>query len=197
MSTIRRAAGVTLPGIFIAFLWQSEPATAQVQDEASSWDAIKKCASIADEGDRHRCADDVLRKAGLLGAAAGAAQPQTVTGAGVSRAEPSVAASAPETEQTAAAVAPPRRTPPKRYKEKPDKTQDPEKFDVTVAEAVRTGDGKLNVTTTEGEIWRQLYTDSSLPMPSAGQIMKVKRNNLGGFMCRVEKWPTFRCRPDA
>ena len=55
--------------------------------------------------------------------------------------------------------------------------------------------GKLVVTTADGVVWQQLYSDVLLPMPRAGQSMRVWEGKLGGYMCRIEKSPTFRCTP--
>ncbi len=185
ISVSRVALSIMIP----AMVWGGIPARAETSSAASNWEAMTKCAAIADAVARHDCSDEVMRKAGLLGSAearpSGAA---ASAGAAPARSQPDSG--------TQLAV----QTPPgpevrsdRRYASRP---EEPRKFDLTLEKVVKRGDGKLVLSATDGSTWQQLYTDATVPVPSSGQLMSVKKNTLGGYMCRIGKWPPFRCAPN-
>lgn len=195
MTKIIRESGIAVTGMFIALAWGSAPAMAQTVNAADNWEAMTKCAAIADADARHDCSDEVLRKAGLLKEST----------------EPKVSkATEPEPKPTASAVAKPAAqaepSPAQSAAIKPSdsredfglegpkpKSDKDNRIEVTLERAVKAGDGKLVLITTDGAVWRQLYSNSLLPTPSAGEVMKVRKNSLGGYLCRVGKKPSFKC----
>jgi hypothetical protein len=68
-------------------------------------------------------------------------------------------------------------------------------IEVTLADVQKAAGRKYRLTDTDGVTWQQLYTPSSTVPPKAGQSMTVHKNSLGGYLCRVESTPTFRCKP--
>ncbi|HEY6456877.1 MAG TPA: hypothetical protein VIY90_16500 [Steroidobacteraceae bacterium] len=149
----------------------------------TKWDAITKCASLVDDGGRHACLDDVLRKSGLMPAAARAATsrqrfglPAPAVAAAVAPAPVAVVAA------PATAVAPP------SVKRAAD-----DLIQVTLAGVKRGGDGALVLNTTEGAVWRQIEAVDLHPDPVAGDTLTIKRTVFGGYMCQSKKWIVFRC----
>ena len=69
---------------------------------------------------------------------------------------------------------------------------------VTLAHVVLGGDGKLELTTQEGAVWKEVEDIPIRPTPRAGQAMAIRKTALGGFMCMPGKWRSFRCyrKPD-
>jgi hypothetical protein len=72
--------------------------------------------------------------------------------------------------------------------------KEPKRIDVTLQDAVKRGDGKFILTTTDGAIWFQTESGSEQPTPAAGDSMNIRKTLMGGFMCRLGKWPPFRCK---
>ena len=53
------------------------------------------------------------------------------------------------------------------------------------------GPNLLRVTTTEGQVWDQ--TEGPVARAKVGDAMVVKRNFMGGMMCKVGSAPPSRC----
>jgi hypothetical protein len=145
------------------------------------WAAMTSCARIAESGARRDCMEAVLRRAGLLPQTEAAAPPAPTPGpapqAGVAPAErPAVAAAAPSASFGLPAP------------ERPD-----ERLEATLTDAEVGGDGRLRLTTSEGAVWREVESDPILPAPKAGQAVTVQKASLGGFVCKVGRWISFRC----
>ena len=200
MTKTINVSGIPMMSVFVALVWLSAPATAQTSNAAANWDAMAKCAAISDDDARHECSDEVFRKAGLLKSVESTSSKSVETKPMKSAATtPTESAETTRSEPRKAAdvqPATPRSFPPRKLApvKEPD---DYDEIEVRLEQVDKAGDGKLVLTTTEGEIWRQLYSNSLLPTPRAGQLLKVKQNSLGGFMCRVEKSPSFRCKPSS
>jgi hypothetical protein len=164
------------------------PAT-HAEDSTSvqaKWDAITKCAPLVDDGARHACLDDVLRKAGLMPDAARAAASRQRFGLpapAVSVA--SVAAPVVAAPVAAAPAAPVAAQSAKRAPE--------ELIQVTLAGVKRGGDGTLVLNTTEGAVWRQIEAADLHPEPVAGDTLTITHTIFGGYMCQSKKWIVFRC----
>ena len=140
----------------------------------AKWDAITKCAPLVDDGARHTCLDDVLRKSGLMSDAARSAASRQGFGL---PAAPVSAVAAPVAAAPAAAAKP----------------APEDLIQVTLAGVKRGGDGTLVLNTTEGAVWRQLENAPVHPEPVAGDTLTIKRGLLGGYMCQSRKWIVFRC----
>ncbi len=149
-------------------------------DDSSSvqakWDAVTKCAPLLDDGARHACLDEVLRKSGLMPDAARAAASRQQFGL------PAPAGPASSAAASATAVAAP------SAKRAPD-----DLIQVTLAGVKRGGDGALVLDTTEGAVWRQIEAADLHPDPVAGDTITIKRTLFGGYMCQSKKWIVFRC----
>jgi hypothetical protein len=194
MTKINTLGGMALTGAVAALAWASAPTSAEASSAKDNWKAMERCAAIADADTRHACSDDVMRRAGLLEptTTASTAEPARAPEAAPSAPAPQTAAVVPAPEAPPAPARPPSAPPPKP---KLKKASERYHVEVTLAKAVLRGDGKLVVTTADGVVWQQLYSDVQLPMPRAGQSMRVWEGKLGGYMCRIEKSPTFRCTP--
>lgn len=205
-SSAAAASGLAALAIVLAMA-ATAPATAQTADVAAHWQAMTKCAAMKDATARHACADDVMRRAGLLKdagtAAVETAEPATPqqTQAEPEPETPQKTEAKPETPKPAATLTEEQREaflPPKRSEE--EKSGEPEEVAFTVKKAIRTADRKLALATTEGVIWRQLYSVGALtrmPLPKTGDAMTVRKGVVGGYFCKIERLPSFRCRPDS
>jgi|GEM_PF-2203321 len=203
--------GMVLAGALAVLAAASAPAAAQTPN-AATLDALKKCAAIADADSRHICTDAVMQGAGLLGSESPAAAPA----AGDNRAAKAPeAAAVPKAPKVAAPAAPApssgarqaeELTPAQRRafypeealaEEEKEKKENVDLIEVTLNEVSKTGDGRLVLTGADGVVWRQLYHRSAMPMPRNGDSMRVHKGALGGYLCRVEDAPSFRCRPNS
>jgi hypothetical protein len=194
MTKFSTMGGFALTGMVMAVAWAAAPTSALASSAKDNWKAMEKCAAIADADARHECADDVMRRAGLLvlapapGVAGNAEAPNTQA----SEPAPKAVAAVPTPETPAAPQRPASAPPPKPKLKSADERYHVE---VTLAKAIKRGDGKLILTTADGVVWQQLYINSFLPTPKPGASMRVWEGKLGGYMCRIEKLPTFRCTP--
>lgn len=68
-----------------------------------------------------------------------------------------------------------------------------DRITVTLKQVVLGGDGKLELTTQEGVVWRQVENIPIRPTPATGQAMTIRKTAMGGFMCMPSKWVSFRC----
>jgi hypothetical protein len=147
----------------------------QALSAEAGWGAITRCAAAPDADARHACVDDVLRRSGMLTAAAESASARKRFGLP----PPVPRAAAPE--QASAAGSP-----------QPHEHGD-DQLVVTLAQVDQGGDGKLALTTTESAVWRQVESTAVRPIPVPGQTMAIARTSFGGFMCKYGKWVAFRC----
>jgi len=165
---------------------------AHAEDSSSvqaKWNAIAKCAPLVDDGARHACLDDVLRKSGLMPDAARAAASRQRSGLPAPAVPVTAVAAAAVAAPTAAAssVATPA-TPVAAPSAKP---APEELIQVTLAGVKRGGDGTLVLNTTEGAVWRQI--EAAALHPVAGDTLTIKHTVFGGYMCQSKKWIVFRC----
>lgn len=164
------ATGLSSGLLAFAVAAQSGPGSAPIAGSEAGWAAMKQCASIPDDARRHACADDVLRRAGLLGDAETLAAERTRR---FGLPEPAAKATQPASTTPGAAKK--------------------DRVEVTLASVEDPGNGKLILTTTDGAVWRQVESQAIRPMPEKGQTMVVEEASLGSFMCRPSKWVSFRC----
>ena len=200
MTKLNSVSGIALTGVFVALAWISMPAAARASDAADNWEAMKKCAAIAENDKRHQCSDDVLTRAGLLGSPEARAA-EIRRGFGLQNPPPAAKQQAEaKPGPTEAKKTKEERSEVKKAKEgrsKPKKSDDRDRIDVTLAVIGQAGPGKLIFKTTDGAIWRQLESDTYLRRPAAGDSMNIRKNALGGFMCKIGKAPSFRCKQDS
>jgi hypothetical protein len=162
---------------------------AAAPDASSSWADMAKCGAIANDAERHACTDEVLRKAGMMASEeARSREHRKSFGMDLPRfripaAHKQVSAPAVKSAEASPPPAPVAPAP----------SEDPDKVTVTVEKVVQRGDGKFVFTTTEGAVWRQVESDAIMPRPRDGQMMTVMRTTLGGYMCMLSKWSSFRC----
>jgi len=145
-------------------------------DARTHWEAMKDCAALDDTAARHACTDGVLRGAGLL-------DPMDAPAA--------MAPAAPHAEDL---------TRSERNAVHPGEdawAEDIDQIEVTLAKAMRRGDGRLVLTASDGVVWRQLYRQGSMPVPKAGASMAVRKGALDGYICAIDLAPRFRCKPDS
>ena len=158
----------------------------------AKWDAITKCAPLVDDGARHACLDDVLRKSGLMpdaGASCGESPAVWIAGAGGSGSGGAVPAAA------SPAVAAASVTPPAAAVAAPSAKHAAGRSDSGHAGRLsnEAADGALVLNTTEGAVWRQIEAADLHPYPVAGDTLTLKRTLFGGYMCQSKKWIVFRC----
>ena len=176
MTKIDSVRGTALMGVLVVLAGMSAPSAARAADATENWEAMTKCAAIADNDKRHQCSDDVLTRAGLLGSPEARAA-EIRRGFGLQNPPPA---------SKQRAEAKPKPTEAKKTKE--------ERSEVKKAKA---GPGKFIFKTTDGAIWRQLESDTYLRRPAAGDSMNIRKNALGGFLCKIGKAPSFRCKQDS
>lgn len=160
-------------------------AQANSGDSAANWAAIAACAAMDEAAGRHRCMDDVARRAGVLSEArvAQAARedfgreerPRAVRSTPV----PTPAARAAETASSAAGAA----TRPAEIQE----------LATTVASVRTVGYRKLRVTTAEGSVWDQMQAETFTREPRAGEAFSIVRGALGGFRCQFGQASRYQC----
>ena len=193
-----------MTGALVALSWVSEPAVAETPSAAASWETMTQCAGIADADVRHACTDEVLRKAGLLTSTPSSVQSQAKPAAQPSSPVSAQSSPQPPVQSSSTPPAPPAKTaalpaPAPQASFGQDRTREEEakelkRIEVTLEKADKAGDGKLVLTTTDGVVWRQIDSDTTMPTPNGGESMRVWKNVLGGYRCRVGKWPPFRCK---
>lgn len=203
MTQIKSSTGVAVAAILAASALQALPANAQTASK-DNWAAITKCAAISDDKARLICMDAVMSTAGVPDAAQNEARSEQAMPA------PKAQPAAPKAAQAPAPAPAPAATDSRKattlsdqqreafFPDTKEERQDDEvnRIEVTLA-SVSKHNSKFTLTDTDGVIWRQLYTPSSKIPPKAGQSMTVQKNSLGGYLCRVESTPTFRCKPNS
>jgi hypothetical protein len=160
---------------------------AAAPDASASWAAMRHCAVIADDDERHACTDEVLRNAGLLPTPQARSQAnQKHFGLELPRIPHS--ARAPKPVRQAKASSTPVAEPPAAAE------PDDSRISVTLQEVTVRGDGSLVLITNQGAVWTQVESDPIRPRPVEGQSMMIEQTAMGGFMCHTGKWTAFRCR---
>jgi len=157
---------------------------------ASSWDAIVQCAAMAADDARHACYDDVMRRAGYL------ARPEAIAAEHRKRfgvelpkfSLPKPRHEASEAAASSGAAAAPGRSAPVE--------DNPDQITVVIEKVTLRDDGRLELLTTEGAVWRQKDSDAVEPRPKVGQSMVISRTVLGGYFCSVVNWRKFYCERD-
>jgi hypothetical protein len=145
---------------------------------------MTSCAAIVDDVARHKCSDEVMRRAGLLDS-------RKSFGLRSSPAHPwAAAASAPVSTSAPAATSAPEAA---RGAGADPRFANEDQLRVTLATVTQGGDGKLILTTTEGAVWRQVESTAVRPTPTQGQGMTIEQTSFGGFMCKPGRWVAFRC----
>jgi hypothetical protein len=153
-------------------------------DPAAAWAEMQKCGALVNDGARHACADDVLRRFGALAPPeARAAEHRRQFGLELPKRQPVSPAARQDHPRAAPQLASTKTAAPDSDHE----------ISVTLGEVVLRGDGKLTLTTTDGAVWRQTESDPVRPTPKSGQTMVIERTALGGFMCKIGRWTAFRC----
>jgi hypothetical protein len=153
---------------------QDSASTQQTPTAESGWAAMKKCAAILEDDLRHACSDNALRDAGLL--------PDSETASSKDQQRFGL-------QRPAARAA----SSPTNASDAPTQPKSEDKLEVTLAAVKEGRDGKLVLTTTDGAIWKQVETQVVQPTPVQGGSMTITKAILGGFMCKPNKWTTFRC----
>ncbi len=60
-----------------------------------------------------------------------------------------------------------------------------DKVNLTIAQVAHTADGKWVITTSEGQVWRQIDSDPLDQDPKSGQPAEVSRGSLGSFFLKI------------
>ena len=63
---------------------------------------------------------------------------------------------------------------------------------VEVAHSDKTSEQLLRIVTTRGAVWDQTV-GTPVPPPKPGAAVTIRRTILGGTMCKLNKWTTYRC----
>ena len=79
---------------------------------------------------------------------------------------------------------------PQREKEERE-IEDVKEVTAAIASVGVVGPNRLRVITTDGQIWDQ--TEGADTRAKVGDTLTIKRNFLGGMMCKVGSGPTYRC----
>ncbi len=169
------------------------PAAETGSGAEAGWTAVTRCAQQETEPARHDCLDEVLRDAGLLTPELRARQQQRAFGLEQPAAPAPVAPSpaAPPPTATAPPAPAARRSPATTAPESP-----PDRVEIEVASVVKSRDGKLIVTTTDGAVWRQTESLTNYRLPVVGERMTIRRGALGGYLCTPSSKLSWRCARD-
>jgi len=190
------AKTAALAGALAGMALLAPPGAAVAADSAGNWAAINKCAAIADDSARLICMDAVLSTAKEAAGTPSAPPREPARAAEAPTPAPAPASSDQRPGQEQPATLSPEQREAFFPAERSDAAdEEVNEIEVTLSDVRKTGSRKYLLTDTDGVTWQQLYTSSSRIPPKAGQSMTVHKNALGGYMCRVESTPTFRCRP--
>jgi hypothetical protein len=85
---------------------------------------------------------------------------------------------------------------PKKEPKPKAETADVEQLDLTLASVADTALGRLLLVSTDGAIWEQTDSDPVGSRPRKGDVVKVSKGFLGGYMCQVTRWQAVRCQRD-
>lgn len=170
--TMRILLGAGLAAAFVPLAAHAQAGTAEA---GRNWAAIEDCAAAASSEQRHRCMDDVLRRAGLLSDARIAQEARRDFGrdAPTRPAPPSAsaAASASASESTAGT----------------------DRLATTIASVQTIGYRRLRVTTAEGSVWDQTEDKTFNSSPRVGDTFEVEQASLGSYRCRFARSVRYRC----
>jgi len=138
------------------------------------WEAMARCAAMADGSSRHACTDEVLASVGLLTDIQLTAEKKQEFGLSKQQEKQKK-----KKEALAAAVI--------------EESNDDE-ITVTLSQIEVGRSQRLTLTTADGAIWKQVDGDAIRPTPQAGQTMTIQKASLGGYICKTGKWSSFRCK---
>lgn len=65
---------------------------------------------------------------------------------------------------------------------------------VEISKTTRGNSGRLNLLTTENEIWVQSDGEPLPKDPAPGSSMIIRKGSMGGFFCSLDKHTSFRCQ---
>lgn len=65
---------------------------------------------------------------------------------------------------------------------------------LTVARASRGADGRWLITTSDGQVWRQIDADRGMKDPKPGSTLEIRRASLGSFFMKVDDQRAVRAR---
>lgn len=85
---------------------------------------------------------------------------------------------------------------PKKEPKPKAETAEVDQLDLTVASVADTALGRLILVSTDGAIWEQTDSDPIGSRPRKGDVVKVSKGFLGGYMCHVTRWQAVRCQRD-
>jgi hypothetical protein len=155
---------------------QADPAEA-----GRNWSAIAECAAIDATEQRHRCMDDVLRRAGLLSDARVARETRRDFGRDTPAPPPPPPAPAPQAAPASAPVP------------TPERPAAIDKVATTIASVQTIGYRRLRVTTAEGSVWDQTEAKSFNSQPKVGDTFEIERAALNSYRCRFAQSSRYRC----
>lgn len=192
-----RTAVTALIAALAAAGWGQGASAQEITGAEAGWAAMARCAAIAQDGARHACADEVMRKAGLLASDRARAEAKTAErrktfGLQLPPPRPAPAPKAPAPVKQASAAPAAKAAKPAKAPAPPP-VEDENSLEVTLAKVVMDGEGKLVLTTSEGAVWRQVESVAVRPEPASGQKMVIQGAALGGFLCKPNRWTSFRC----
>jgi len=168
----------------IPLMLLAAPAFAKAQGTMSAdegWTAVGRCAASGSERERHRCLDDLLRRAGLLTREAEAQAQRREFGARPAT-PPAASTAAPAPAAPAVKTAPATVPPPS-----------PDRLEVKVATIGVGTDRKVVLTTSDGATWKQTDSDTLPRLPGAGETVRIRKASFGSYLCELPSHHTFRC----
>lgn len=170
-------------GLIAAFAPIAAQAQADAAEASGNWAAIAACAAADGPEQRHRCMDDVLRRAGLLSDTRIAQEVRRDFGRDApARPAPPPAPPPPPASASAAASAP-----------LPERSTDIDRVATTIASVRTIGYRRLRVTTAEGSVWDQTEAESFNTAPKVGDAFEIERAALNSYRCRFARSSRYRC----
>jgi hypothetical protein len=149
---------------------------ASISSAQEGWNAITACARTPDDEARRDCMDGVLRRAGLLNL------------------RPGDAVATNRDEARPAPPPPPSASRPTLLGVPLPSAGDDSTGPLTVAKSQIDYDGKVLITTSDGQRWRA--QDVGAPRPKAGQAIAISSSVMNSYECRLSKWESFLCVKD-
>jgi hypothetical protein len=192
-NTVRRRARIPLAACAaVLTLAMGAGHAAEPMSAEAGWAAFTHCATLVNDVARHECTDQVLRDAGLFPRAHEEA-PRVDAGpppaAQASPAPAAVPASAPAPVPAPAAAPGPVTTPAPA----PARAAKVVPRSVTLSAVRQNPDSTFVLTTTGGEVWKQLERIPAQLEITPGQEMTISPGMFGSWWCHVGKWTGFRC----
>jgi hypothetical protein len=170
-------------------------------DQITTDQTLDDCKLIPDDGARLACYDRVMKAGrenvpGLAPAPAASAAPATpapvAAGGGAGSAGAPATASPPLTPAQEAQQQKAEFGLPKNLVE----TASEKKLKQVRLEIASIGEGaagQLVISTTDGQVWAQTNGAPPQRQPKPGGFITIKRNIMGGMVCKTDKYSTFDC----